>query len=125
MRGGPVSPPTVYGALASYHCDGFALWSAEFVGVRVGRRDLLRQRLVLVEPSQDFLDQPRARDKVAPVFHYVALLVGRRAQQPEHRDLRGLEWEEEIIPPVDHQGGDPDPRKEVDGVHFRPRWLET
>src|SRR6267154_3640591 len=36
MRGGPVSPPTVYGALASYHCDGFALWSAEFVGVRVG-----------------------------------------------------------------------------------------
>src|SRR6267143_4717561 len=85
---------------------------------------LLRQGLVLVQPPQQLLDQARARNEVAALLHHMALLIGWSAEQPEHRDLRRLEWEEEVIAAVDHQRGDPDPRKEIDRLHLRAGPLE-
>src|SRR5207253_10626063 len=94
--------------------DALPISSAEGGGDDAVASELLRQWLVLVQPGQDFLDQPCAWNEMAALLHHIALLAGRSAQQAEHRDLRTLEREEEVIPPVDHQRGDPDPRKEID-----------
>src|SRR6201988_4514404 len=80
---------------------------------------LLRWAEVLVEPIQGFLDQLVARDVVPGVIDQMLFLILAATEQAEKRFLGGMQWEEEIVAPVEHDRGLCHVRKEGDDMNFR------
>ena len=75
---------------------------------------------VAVEPVERLLDpQQRRLRHVAAVVEQELLVRLRRAEQTEERLDGGLERNRGVVPAVDHEDWDPDPRREVDRVAVR------
>jgi hypothetical protein len=83
---------------------------------------LLYRAEVAVEPGEGFLKyQIRIGWEMASIPMQQLFVRFPRAQQPKHRKLTRLDRTSEIRPAVDHERGNPEAWKEIEGICFRQK----
>ena len=64
---------------------------------------VLDQTEIAIQPELNFACDLLRLQRVSGIKQFVALLFGRRAEQPEHRGLAQLHGAREIVTPVEHE----------------------
>src|SRR5439155_2007951 len=88
------------------------------------RRERQKTRLswrseIAIEPVERVLLDARERKDVTAVVQHVPLVGVSRAEQPEQRQLGGLNREKEVVAAVEHHHRRLDPWREVERVGLR------
>ncbi len=73
---------------------------------------------VLVEPVENSPDHVASRERVCSLQDHVPLIRLRCSEEIKQRFLGRLDWEDVIVPAVDHQDGEGDPGDVVYRVDF-------